>query len=81
LIDPEIRGVLLVENIHHHHIKLLPITMAAAYALFDALGIPGQIVIHDEVAELEVHAYYFDSGDIKSVRETGLFCAEIPSKV
>ena len=26
-------------------------------------------------------AYYFDSGDINSVREMGLFCAEIPSKV
>jgi len=27
------------------------------------------------------YAYYFDSGDSNSVRETGLFCAEIPSKV
>ena len=27
------------------------------------------------------YAYYFDSGDINSVREMGLFCAEIPSKV
>jgi len=30
---------------------------------------------------LQVHAYYFDSGDSNSVREMGLFCAEIPSKV
>jgi hypothetical protein len=28
-----------------------------------------------------LHAYYFDSGDINSVRDMGLFCAEIPSKV
>lgn len=31
--------------------------------------------------KLEPYAYYFDSGDSNSMREMGLFCAEIPSKV
>ena len=33
------------------------------------------------MSEMGLYAYYFDSGDINSVREMGLFCAEIPSKV
>jgi hypothetical protein len=30
---------------------------------------------------IDLHAYYSDSGDINSVREMWLFCAEIPRKV
>ena len=35
---------------------LLPIAMAAADALLDALRVPGQVVIHHQRAELEVDA-------------------------
>ena len=33
------------------------------------------------ISYIRLNAYYFDSGDSNSVREMGLFCAEIPSKV
>ena len=32
----------------HHHVELLSIPMAAPDALFDALRIPGQVVIDDQ---------------------------------
>ena len=35
---------------------LLPVTMAAANALLDALGIPWQVIVHHESAELEIDA-------------------------
>lgn len=35
---------------------LLPLTMAAANALLDALGIPWQVIVHHEGAELEIDA-------------------------
>ena len=49
-------GVLAVEKVDHHHIMLLAIAMAAANALFDALRVPGQIVVDDQRAELKVDA-------------------------
>jgi hypothetical protein len=30
---------------------------------------------------MDLYPYYFDSGDINSVRKVCLFCAEIPRKV
>ena len=35
---------------------LLPVTVAAADALLDALGVPGQVVVDDQRTELEVDA-------------------------
>jgi hypothetical protein len=34
-------GVFLVQEIHHYHIVLLAVAVAAANSLLDALGIPG----------------------------------------
>jgi hypothetical protein len=56
LEDPLVGGVLLVEEVDHDHVVLLPIAMTAADALLDALGIPRQVIIHHEGTELEVDA-------------------------
>ncbi len=37
-------------------VVLLAVAMAAPDALLDALRIPGQVVVHDRVAELQVEA-------------------------
>ena len=55
-VNAPVRGVLAVEEVHDHHIVFLPVAMAAADALFDTLGIPRQVVIHHERAELKVDA-------------------------
>ena len=51
-----VRFVLAVEEVHDDDIMLLAVAVAAADALLDALGVPRQIVIDDEGAELEVDA-------------------------
>ncbi len=48
--------MLLVEEVDHHHVELLAVAVAAADALLDALRVPGQVVVHHQVAELEVDA-------------------------
>lgn len=50
-------GVALVEKVDDHHVVLLAVAMAAADALFDALGVPGQVVIEHQRAELQVDAF------------------------
>gem|GEM_PF-2460551 len=57
LIDTGIRLVAAVHEVDHHHIVLLPVTVAATDALFDTLWIPRQVVIDDQRAELEVDAF------------------------
>ena len=57
LIDAFVRFVLAVEEVDDHDVVLLAITMAAPDALFNALGIPGQVVIDDERTELEIDAF------------------------
>src|SRR6266699_4689647 len=47
----------LSEEVDHHHIVLLPVAMAAADALLDALRVPWQVVIHHKGAELEVDTF------------------------
>ena len=56
LIDALIGFVLAIEKIDHDDIVLLAVAVATANALLDALGIPGQIVIDHQGAELEVDA-------------------------
>src|SRR3989344_3151705 len=56
LIDTHVGGAALVEEVHHHHVELLPVTVAASNALFNTLGIPRQIVVDYQVAELQVDA-------------------------
>jgi hypothetical protein len=48
---------LRLRKVHHHHVVLLPVAMAAADALLDALRVPGQVVVHYQRAELEVDAF------------------------
>jgi hypothetical protein len=50
-------GVALVEEVDHHHVVLLAVAMTAADALLDALRVPGQVVVEDQRAELEVDAF------------------------
>ena len=54
--DALVGRVLPIEEVHHHDVVLLAVAVAAADALLDALGIPRQVVIHDQRAELEVDA-------------------------
>jgi hypothetical protein len=54
LIDALVCGVAPVEKVHHDHIELLSIAMAPANALLNALWIPRQVVVHDQIAKLEV---------------------------
>ena len=48
--------VALVEKVNDHHIEPLAVAMAAANALFHTLRVPGQVVVDNEGAELQVHA-------------------------
>ena len=56
LHDAAVRLVALVEEIEHHHVVLLPVSMAATDALLDALWVPRQVVVHNQRAELQVDA-------------------------
>ena len=47
-------GVGAVQEVQHQHVALLAVAVAAADALLDPLGVPGQVVVHHQVAELEV---------------------------
>lgn len=52
-----LRAVLQVEKVDDKNVDPLSITMAAADALFDALGIPGKIEINDQRTELKVDTF------------------------
>ena len=57
LVNSLISCVLFIEKIHHNHIVLLPVAVAATDALLDALGIPREIVVDDQRAELQVDTF------------------------
>ena len=56
-IDPFVGCVVLIDEVDHHHIESLTVTMTATDALFNALGIPGQVKIDDQIAELKINAF------------------------
>ena len=56
LVDPLVGGVALVEEVDDDDVELLAVAVAAADALLDALRIPGQVVVDDQIAELKVDA-------------------------
>ena len=56
-IDATVGIVIAVEEIDHHHIVLLAIAMATADALFDALRVPGQVVVDDQRTELQIDTF------------------------
>ena len=47
-----VRFVVEVHEVHHDDVVFLSVTVAATDALFDALWVPGQVVVDDERAEL-----------------------------
>ena len=51
-----LRDVALGEEVDDGHVPLLTVAVAATDALLDALRVPGQVVVHDRVAELQVQA-------------------------
>jgi len=56
LKDSLVGGVLTVEEVDHDDVVFLAVTMATTDALLDALGVPGEIVIYNEGAELKIDA-------------------------
>ena len=48
--------VVLIEEVHHHDIVLLPVPVTAADALLDPLGVPWEVIVHDKRAELQIDA-------------------------
>ena len=72
LVEPRVGGVLPVEEVQHQHVALLAVAVAAADALLDALRVPGQVVVHHQVAELEVQPLGAGLGreeDLRAVAE------------
>ena len=51
-----LRRVVPGQEVDHHHVSHLTVAVAAADALLDALRVPGQIIVDDRVAELQVQA-------------------------
>ena len=49
--------IFLVEEVDDNDVMFLAIPVAASDALFNALGVPGEVVVDDERAELEVDAF------------------------
>ena len=56
-MDAHVDRVGLVQEVDDDHIELLAVTVAAAYALLDALRVPRQVIVHDQIAELHVDAF------------------------
>ena len=45
--NANIRIVASIDEVYHHHIIFLSITMTSTYALFDSLRIPRQVIVDD----------------------------------
>lgn len=56
LVYALIRLISFVKEINDNNIMLLSVSMAATDSLFDALRVPGKVVIDDQRAELEVQS-------------------------
>ena len=54
LEEPGVGGVLAVEEVEDQHVAGLAVAVAAADALLHPLRVPGKVVVHHQVAELEV---------------------------
>ncbi len=57
LVDSNVGRIGLVQKVNDDDIELLPIAVAAADALLDPLRVPRQIIVHDEIAELQVDTF------------------------
>ena len=61
-----------VDEIHNYDVAFLPVAVAASDPLLDPLGIPGQIVVYHQGAELQVQAFrggLSGDHDLRSVLE------------
>ena len=52
-----IRMISIIQKIDHNNIVLLSITVAASDSLLNSLRVPWKVVVHKQVAELEVSAF------------------------
>src|SRR6185503_12505594 len=57
LVDAPVGGILLVQKVDHHDIKLLAVAVTPPDPLLNPLRIPREVVVHHEVAELQVDAF------------------------
>ena len=56
-IDSGIGFIAAVYKVHDYHIKLLAVAVAAANALLNTLGVPWQVIVNDQRAELQVDTF------------------------
>ncbi|MNH02538.1 hypothetical protein D3C79_617810 [compost metagenome] len=56
-VDPCIRLVAAVDEVHHHHVMLLAVPVAASDTLLYALWVPGKVVVDHQRAKLQVDAF------------------------
>src|SRR5690606_40102993 len=54
LVESRLGGIGAVDHIDDQHVPFLPVAVAAPDPLLDPLGVPRQVVVDEEVAELEV---------------------------
>ena len=52
-----IGSVLAVDEIDHHNVMLLAISMAAPDSLLNSLRVPGQVIVNQQGTELQVDAF------------------------
>ena len=57
LVDALVGSVLLVEEVDDDDVVLLAVAVTAADALLDPLRVPGQVVVDDQRAELQIDAF------------------------
>ena len=55
-MDARLRPVLQVEHVHHGDVDQLAVAVTTADPLLHALRVPGQVVVDEQRAELEVDA-------------------------
>ena len=71
LVDPEVDGVLVEQRPDHDLVGGLADAVEAADPLFDPHRVPGQVVVDEEPAELEIDSLGADLGgkqDVRAVR-------------
>src|SRR5262249_7947963 len=56
-INTSVRSILAIDKVQDHYIVFLPITVTAADPLLNPLRVPGEVIIHCQVAELEVEPF------------------------
>ena len=72
LVDLGIHGARRDEVDDGDRLALLSVAVNAADALLDAHGIPGQIVVDEEIAELEVETLAADFGGQQDIQRIGM---------